>query len=418
MPESFYPLAISCVFRENTFCVRNWAMIGRIPPLLSTTWIWDGCPAIQFVADSQNPMGSKCQGTRFEISWYRTSCRKNLLPTKNQPSGWRMLETTRSDHMPGIAWSYVRRVQMFFARAVKLRAMLNRSPEQVMRTHACRFPCQCRSFSSFPVPQGRVPHLDYWSNAASLRRHACPFLWTSAHTFPIHPAWERIHPLTWNTTPHILGAQGNPAFRGIKQFVWKPRFLWLTFIGFHPFLVARPRSQEQVPGSLLCRGYGSPKWGRTLFGSCFSPLLLSLLCRQEVHQSGFWSDSGLQAWVKPDHRILVAPFIYFLLLRFLEQVHVLWHELCSYLGPDVFSVSLQLFHELQLGLFHRCGLALFQGCHPRSPKLAHACFLSWAWTSAPSDGFFSIRFEILDNFLFRSAAVLPLFFQLCMPMPQ
>jgi hypothetical protein len=115
MPESFYPLAISCVFRENTFCVRNGAMIGRIPPLLSTTWIWDGCPAIQFVADSQNPMGSKCQGTRFEISWYRTSCRKNLLPTKNQPSGGRMLETTRSDHMPGIAWSYVRRVQMFFA---------------------------------------------------------------------------------------------------------------------------------------------------------------------------------------------------------------------------------------------------------------------------------------------------------------
>lgn len=106
MPESFYPLAISYVFRETTFCVRNWAMIGRIPPLLSTTWIWVGwVPTMDSVADiSQNPIRGKCQGTRFEISWHRTSCRNNLLPTTNQPSGWSMLETTRSDHMPGIAW--------------------------------------------------------------------------------------------------------------------------------------------------------------------------------------------------------------------------------------------------------------------------------------------------------------------------
>ena len=113
MPESFYSLAISGVFRENTSCVRNRAMIGRIPPLLSTGFELDGCRAcIQFVADSQNPMGSKCQGTRFEISWYRTSCCNNLLQRISPVIGgcWRQLDLIICLVLPGL-----RRVQMFFA---------------------------------------------------------------------------------------------------------------------------------------------------------------------------------------------------------------------------------------------------------------------------------------------------------------
>ena len=30
----------------------------------------------------------------------------------------------------------------------------------------------------------------------------------------------------------------------------------------------------------------------------------------------------------------------------MEQMQIFWHELCSYLSPDVFSTPLQLFHEL------------------------------------------------------------------------
>ena len=50
--------------------------------------------------------------------------------------------------------------------------------------------------------------------------------------------------------------------------------------------------------------------------------------------------------VESDYRHLVAPFLDFEALHFWKQAHVFRHELRSYLRPNVFPTSLQLFHEL------------------------------------------------------------------------
>ena len=92
--------------------------------------------------------------------------------------------------------------------------------------------------------------------------------------------------------------------------------------------------------------------------------------------------------VKPENWHLVTPFFDFNALRFWKHLHVIRHERCSYLGPDVFPAPLQLFHELADKLrwvfFHRCVWANNPGCPRRSPRLARVRFQSWACLSAPS----------------------------------
>ena len=65
---------------------------------------WMGAP--QFSLWPTSPKSHGQQMPRHSI-WALLVSDKLLqqLAAKNQPSDWRMLETTRSDHMPGIAWS-------------------------------------------------------------------------------------------------------------------------------------------------------------------------------------------------------------------------------------------------------------------------------------------------------------------------
>ena len=80
----------------------------------SLHWIWVGWVHRNSVCGRHlpNPMGSKCQGTRFELSWYRTSCCNNLLQRISPVIGgcWRQLDLIICLVLPGL-----RRVQMFFA---------------------------------------------------------------------------------------------------------------------------------------------------------------------------------------------------------------------------------------------------------------------------------------------------------------
>ena len=50
--------------------------------------------------------------------------------------------------------------------------------------------------------------------------------------------------------------------------------------------------------------------------------------------------------VEPENRHLVTPFFNFEALCFCKHLHIVSDKRCSYLGPNVFPASLQLFHKL------------------------------------------------------------------------
>ena len=51
--------------------------------------------------------------------------------------------------------------------------------------------------------------------------------------------------------------------------------------------------------------------------------------------------------VEPENWHLITPFFNFEALCFYKHLHIVRHKRCSYLGPDVFPTSIQLFHKLE-----------------------------------------------------------------------
>ena len=200
-----------------------------------------------------------------------------------------------------------------------------------------------------------------------------------------------------NSTPHISEARENQFFRGVEPLVRKPGFHSLTFVGFHPFLVAGPRSKvvhDVKKAEAVCQD--EHDLVSVFRHSDFAGHIRQALCE-------IFSDQVqiVTPGIEPENWHLVAPFFDFAALLFWKHPHVVRYECCSYFGPDVPPAPLQLFHELadqlcQVFFTNVCGLSL--NAVPDAHRNRHVCVLDHEHTCRLFPLIFvAVRFEVVQD---------------------